>query len=66
MIEGFFLISNSDAQKFYDDVSEKIKALQNDGKEVEIQYSTDKVEEGNSNYLVNKICHSALIIGRKK
>lgn len=66
MIDGIFLISNSELKKFYDDLSEKIKVLQDDGQEVEIQYSTDKVQESDGrNVMIISICHSALVLGRK-
>jgi hypothetical protein len=66
IIDGVFLVTNSEPQVFYNALSEKIKTLQDDGQEVEIQYSTDKVEESNGrNGVFIKINHSALILGRR-
>jgi chitinase len=64
MIKGIFLIVNSDPQVFYNEVTEKINELQSDGLDVEVQYSTDTVKEGNERNIIIRISHSALLLGR--
>lgn len=59
-IKGIANISSSNAEQFYNSLKEYIDNYQNDGQEVEVQYST------NVNECINGgIVYSALILGRK-
>ncbi|NRU52641.1 hypothetical protein [Clostridium beijerinckii] len=56
-IEGYFHISNTEFEKFNDDLKQSINNLQNDGQEVEVQYKTNTLDNG-------QLVFSALILGR--
>ena len=58
-IVGIFNLCYTDNKTFVEKVMEDINKLQEDGQEVEVQYSTTSL--GGDNVL-----YSALIIGRKK
>lgn len=57
-IIGTFNLSSTDAEAFMNQLSEDINKLQDDGQEVEVQYSVNSFPNG-------QIVYSALLLGRK-
>lgn len=62
-IAGRAVVSSNDSDVFRKQMDEWIIKLQSDGQEVEIQFSTDVIDNNINN---KSICYSALVIGRKE
>lgn len=57
-IIGFFHVNSTDVDYFNESLHENISKLQNDGQEIEIQYTTNVLPNG-------QLVYNALMLGRK-